>query len=74
MTDQLTEVRGGTAADLTRAWAGDPRWLGVRRDYTAHDVVRLRGTVQERHTLAERGAARLWNSCRTRTTSTRSAR
>jgi isocitrate lyase len=60
MTDQLTEVRGGTAADLTRAWAGDPRWLGIKRSYTAHDVVRLRGSVQERHTLAERGAQRLW--------------
>ncbi|MCO8269871.1 isocitrate lyase [Actinoplanes sp. TRM 88003] len=60
MTDQLTEVRGGTAADLTRAWAGDPRWLGIKRSYTAHDVVKLRGTVQERHTLAERGAERLW--------------
>ena len=60
MTDQLTEVRGGTAADLTRAWAGDPRWLGVKRSYTAQDVVRLRGTVQERHTLAERGSQRLW--------------
>ena len=61
MTDQLTEVRGGTAADLTRAWAGDPRWLGVKRSYTAQDVVKLRGTVQERYTLAERGAARLWD-------------
>jgi isocitrate lyase len=60
MTDQLTEVRGGTASDLTRAWAGDPRWLGVTRSYTAQDVVKLRGTVQERHTLAERGAQRLW--------------
>jgi isocitrate lyase len=60
MTDQLTDRRGGTAADLTRAWAGDPRWLGVTRSYTAQDVVRLRGTVQERHTLAERGARRLW--------------
>src|SRR5689334_12537885 len=60
MTDQLTEVRGGTAADLTRAWAGDPRWLGVKRSYTAHDVVKLRGSVQEQHTLAERGARRLW--------------
>jgi isocitrate lyase len=60
MTDQLTEVRGGTAADLTRAWAGDPRWLGIKRSYTAQDVVKLRGTVQERHTLAERGARRLW--------------
>ena len=60
MTDQLTEVRGGTASDLTRAWAGDPRWLGIKRSYTAQDVVKLRGTVQERHTLAERGAQRLW--------------
>src|SRR3954469_19782581 len=61
MTDQLTEVRGGTAADLTRTWAGDPRWLGIKRSYTAHDVVKLRGSVQEQHTLAERGARRLWD-------------
>jgi isocitrate/methylisocitrate lyase len=49
-----------SAADLTQAWVGDPRWSGVRRSYTAQDVVRLRGTVHERHTLAERGATRLW--------------
>jgi len=60
MTDQLT-TRGGTAADLTQAWAGDPRWTGIKRTYTAEDVVKLRGTVQERHTLAERGAQRLWD-------------
>ncbi|GAA2610813.1 isocitrate lyase [Paractinoplanes durhamensis] len=58
MTDQLT--RGGTAADLTQEWAGDPRWTGIKRTYTADDVVKLRGTVQEQHTLAERGAQRLW--------------
>jgi isocitrate lyase len=55
MSDQ-----GTTAADLTQQWAGDPRWLGVQRSYTAQDVVRLRGSVQEQHTLAERGARRLW--------------
>src|SRR3954454_2505533 len=60
MVDLLTDVRCGNAADLTRPWAGDPRWLGVKRSYTAQDVVRLRGTVQERHTLAERGAQKLW--------------
>src|SRR5919199_2408599 len=49
-----------TAADLAQAWAGDPRWSGVRRSYTPQDVVRLRGTITERHTLAERGAQRLW--------------
>ncbi|HEU4348232.1 MAG TPA: isocitrate lyase [Actinoplanes sp.] len=57
---ELTDVRGGTAEDLTRTWAGDPRWHGVRRSYTAKDVIRLRGTVQEHHTLADRGARRLW--------------
>jgi isocitrate lyase len=50
-----------STSDLIQQWAGDPRWLGVTRDYTAADVVRLRGTVQERHTLAERGARRLWD-------------
>ncbi|MEV0902345.1 isocitrate lyase [Actinoplanes sp. NPDC049802] len=54
------ENRGGTAEDLTREWANNPRWAGIKRDYTAQDVVRLRGTLQERHTLAERGAAKLW--------------
>jgi isocitrate lyase len=56
----MTDFRGGTATDLTQSWADDPRWLGVTRSYTAQDVVRLRGTIQERHTLAERGAQRLW--------------
>ncbi|TDE11837.1 isocitrate lyase [Jiangella asiatica] len=49
------------AADLAREWATDPRWAGVSRTYTAEDVVRLRGTVREEHTLARRGAERLWH-------------
>ncbi|MEO6115351.1 MAG: isocitrate lyase, partial [Pseudolysinimonas sp.] len=35
-----------TAADLESEWAADPRWDGVRRDYTAEDVVALRGPVR----------------------------
>lgn len=50
-----------TADDLAHEWATDPRWAGVRRDYTAADVIALRGTVQEEHTLARRGALRLWD-------------
>ncbi|HWB35822.1 MAG TPA: isocitrate lyase, partial [Rugosimonospora sp.] len=51
----------GTAAQRLRdEWASDPRWRGVRRSYPAEDVVRLRGVVQEEHTLARRGAERLW--------------
>ncbi|MGN6089466.1 MAG: isocitrate lyase [Actinomycetales bacterium] len=45
---------------LETSWAHDPRWRGIRRDYTAADVVRLRGSLQEDHTLARRGAQRLW--------------
>jgi isocitrate lyase len=36
------------------------RFDGIRRDFTPADVERLRGSVQVRHTLAELGAARLW--------------
>src|SRR5699024_3629798 len=33
---------------------------GITRDYSAEEVVRLRGRVQEEHTLARRGAEKLW--------------
>ncbi|QGF24566.1 isocitrate lyase [Raineyella fluvialis] len=46
-------------------WKTNPRWANVKRDYTAADVVRLRGTVQEEHTLARRGAERLWEKINT---------
>ncbi len=48
-------------AELQRQWADDPRWAGVERTYSAADVVRLRGSVQEEHTLARTGAKRLWS-------------
>lgn len=49
------------AEQLESKWATDARWRGIRRDYTAADVLRLRGTVIEEHTLAKRGARRLWD-------------
>ncbi len=49
-----------SAEQLQNEWATDPRWRGVRRTYSAADVVRLRGAIQEEHTLARRGARRLW--------------
>ena len=49
------------AARLQREWAADPRWQGIERTFGAADVVRLRGSVQEQHTLARRGAERLWS-------------
>ena len=50
-----------TAAQLEAEWAADPRWSGVRRDYTAEDVVALRGSVREERTLARRGSEKLWD-------------
>ncbi|WP_374008446.1 isocitrate lyase [Leifsonia sp. LS-T14] len=49
-----------TAGELQLEWDADPRWSGIRRDYTAADVVALRGPVREEQTLARRGADRLW--------------
>ena len=48
------------AARLKKDWAENPRWKGIRRPYGAEDVVRLRGSVQVEHTLARRGAEKLW--------------
>jgi isocitrate lyase len=48
------------ASQLQSQWQADPRWAGVQRTYTAEDVIKLRGSVQEEHTLARLGAERLW--------------
>jgi isocitrate lyase len=50
------------AEQLKQLWATDPRWAGIRRGYTAEEVVRLRGTVAIEHSLARLGADKLWNS------------
>jgi isocitrate lyase len=55
---------GGPAETLAREWATDPRWADVDRTYTAGDVIRLRGSIQEEHTLARVGAERLWSLLR----------
>lgn len=49
------------AEELQREWDTAPRWKGVERTYSAGDVIRLRGSVQEEQTLARRGAEKLWN-------------
>src|SRR5256886_15352844 len=47
--------------NLEPDWKMDERWAGIIRPYGPEDVVRLRGTIRIRHTLAERGAGRLWS-------------
>jgi isocitrate lyase len=58
-SQQLT--REQQIAALEKDWATNPRWKGVKRGYTAADVVRLRGSLPIEHTLARRGAEKLGN-------------
>ncbi len=45
---------------LEAEWKNDSRWKGIERPYTAAQVVKLRGTLQIQHTLADVGARKLW--------------
>ena len=46
---------------LANQWRQSSRWQGVKRNYGAADVVRLRGTVQIEYTLAKNGAEKFWH-------------
>lgn len=46
--------------NLQNEWSENPRWQGIKRNYTAEDVVNLQGSMVEEHTLARRGAEKLW--------------
>jgi isocitrate lyase len=54
-----------TAEQIKLDWTNNPRWAGIQRNYTAEDVVRLRGTVHVEHSLARLGAEKLWKSLHT---------
>jgi isocitrate lyase len=57
----MTLSRPEQIAALEKDWAENPRWKKVKRGYSAADVVRLRGSIQPEHTLAKRGAEKLWD-------------
>lgn len=44
----------------TDDWTTNPRWSGIERPYSLSDVERLQGSVIIEHTLARRGAEKLW--------------
>ena len=54
------QSRDQQIAAIEKDWADNPRWKGVKRGYSAADVVRLRGSMHIEHTLAQRGAEKLW--------------
>lgn len=53
--DRVAQVK-----QLEDDWANNQRWTGVKRPYSAEDVVRLRGSVQPEYTYAKLGAQKLW--------------
>ncbi|MGE6259869.1 isocitrate lyase [Heyndrickxia sporothermodurans] len=48
------------AMKLQEAWELDERWQGIQRTYSAEDALKLRGSIEIEHTLARRGAEKLW--------------
>ena len=55
------KTRQEAAAEIQKDWDTNPRWKGIQRNYTADDVVRLRGSLHVEHTFARHGAEKLWN-------------
>ncbi|MDE2294892.1 MAG: isocitrate lyase [Gammaproteobacteria bacterium] len=49
-----------SAQKLVAEWRDDPRWRGVRRPYSADEVVKLQGSVRIEYTLARLGAEKFW--------------
>ncbi|WP_404449154.1 isocitrate lyase [Sutcliffiella horikoshii] len=48
-------------AQLEESWELEQRWNGIERPYTASEVLSLRGSIDIEHTLAKRGAQKLWD-------------
>jgi len=59
--DELKQADKAATEALEKEWAESPRWKNITRPYKAEDVVRLRGSVPIEHSLAKRGAAKLWD-------------
>lgn len=53
----MTEAR---VKQLQESWEMDKRWSGIERPYSAEEVIKLRGSIDIEHTLARRGAEKLW--------------
>ncbi|MBT5093599.1 MAG: isocitrate lyase [Halobacteriovoraceae bacterium] len=45
---------------LQKLWNEDPRWNGVKRNYSAAEVIKLRGSFHIEHSIARLGAEKLW--------------
>ncbi|RJF73316.1 isocitrate lyase [Deinococcus cavernae] len=58
----MTPTPRTPAEILEKTWQTDERWKGIKRNYTADEVVKLRGSLPIEHTLAKHGANKLWRA------------
>ncbi len=61
----MEQMKNERIEKLQESWELDTRWKGITRPYSAQDVIRLRGSIDIEHTLACRGAEKLWSSLHT---------
>lgn len=61
----MEQMKNERIEKLQESWELDERWKGIARPYSAEDVIRLRGSIDIEHTLARRGAEKLWTSLHT---------
>ena len=61
MSQEIEDRIHRDADALEQRWKSDLRWAGVERNYSAEEVVRLRGSFMVDHTIARLGADRLWS-------------
>jgi isocitrate lyase len=55
------QSRSEAAQNLQKQWKENSRWSGIKRGYSAEDVIKLQGSMQCDYTLATKGSKKLWN-------------
>lgn len=51
--------------EIEKDWLENPRWKGVKRPYTAEDVLKLRGSYKLDYTIATEMSKKFWNKLNT---------
>ena len=57
----MTQKNQERIQKIQQDWDTNPRWKNVKRNYTAEDVIKLRGSLDVEHTFAKNGAQKLWD-------------
>lgn len=56
----IIDLQKKKAENLQKDWDTNQRWSGIKRSYSALEVLKLRGSIDIEHTLAKLGSIKLW--------------